>query len=188
MAEPTVAGSSDPGAAALPRPRGPMNWFIDGIELIAACFVGIVAADIFISVLLRYFFSVQIPDAYDFGRLLLGILIFWGIAATSYRGTHITVDLLYANVGPRLQRWIDVFATLVLLFVVTVQTYTLYDKVWQTRADHVLTFDLRLPVWPFFLVAWIGDVSAVLLIAVRTYRLIFYPELVGDRYQIKPVE
>jgi len=31
MAEPTVAGSSDPGAAALPQTRGPMNWFIDGI-------------------------------------------------------------------------------------------------------------------------------------------------------------
>jgi TRAP-type mannitol/chloroaromatic compound transport system permease small subunit len=96
--------------------------------------------------------------------------------------------LLYASVGPRLQRWIDVFATLVLLFVVTVQTYTLYDKVWATRADHVLTFDLRLPVWPFFLVAWIGDASAVLLIAVRTYRLIFHPELLGGQYQIKPVE
>ena len=33
------------------------------------------------------------------------------------------------------------------------------------------TFDLRLPTWPFFAVAWAGDVSAVLLIAVRTYRL-----------------
>ena len=42
----------------------------------------------------------------------------------------------------------------------------------------------------FFLVAWLGDVSAVLLIAVRTYRLIFQPELVGSGggYQIKPVE
>jgi hypothetical protein len=49
MAEPTVAGSPDPGAAVLPRPRGPMDRFIDGIELIAAFFVGIVAADIFIS-------------------------------------------------------------------------------------------------------------------------------------------
>ena len=76
-----------------------MDRFIDGIELIAAFFVGLVALDIFVSVLLRYFFSVQIPDSYDFGRLLLGILIFWGIAATSYRGTHITVDLVYANVG-----------------------------------------------------------------------------------------
>jgi hypothetical protein len=74
------------------------------------------------------------------------------------------------------------------LFVVTVQTYTLFDKVRGTMADHVLTFDLRLPVWPFFLVAWIGDVSAVLLIAVRTYRLIFQPDLLGGQYQIKPVE
>jgi TRAP-type C4-dicarboxylate transport system permease small subunit len=187
MAESTADEAQHPGAT--PRgPRGPANWFIDFIELVAATFVGIVAADIFISVMLRYFFSVQIPDAYDFGRLLLGILIFWGIAATSYRGTHITVDLLYASVGPKFQRFIDVFATLVLLFVVTVQTYTLYDKVWTTRADHVLTFDLRLPTWPFFLVAWLGDVSAVLLIAIRTYRLIFQPGDFGGRYQIKPVE
>ena len=165
-----------------------MDRFIDAIEWVAAFFVGIVAADIFISVLLRNLFNVAIPDSYDFGRLLLGILIFWGIAATSYRGTHITVDLVYANAGPRLQRVIDVFATLVLLFVVTVQTYTLFDKVMDTRRDNVLTFDLRLPTWPFFLVAWLGDVSAVLLIAVRTYRLIFRPELLGGQYQIKPVE
>ena len=168
--------------------RSLMDRFIDGIELKAAIFVGLVAADIFISVMLRYFFSVQIPDSYDFGRLLLGILIFWGIAATSYRGTHITVDLVYANVGESMKRVIDIFATLVLLFVVTVQTYTLFDKVVGTYADNVSTFDLRLPVWPFFLVAWIGDVSAVLLIAVRTYRLIVHPELLGGQYQIKPVE
>ena len=65
---------------------------------------------------------------------------------------------------------------LVLLFVVTVQTYTLFDKVTGTYNDNVLTFDLRLPTWPFFAVAWIGDVSAVLLIAIRTYRLIFHPD------------
>jgi TRAP-type transport system small permease protein len=72
--------------------------------------------------------------------------------------------------------------------VVTVQTWTLFDKVATTRADNVLTFDLNLPTWPFFAVAWAGDVSAVLLIAVRTYRLIFHPELLGGQYQIKPVE
>ena len=157
-----------------------MDRFIDTIEWLAAAFVGIVALDIFVSVLLRYFFAVSIPDSYDFGKLLLGILIFWGIAATSYRGAHITVDLVWANVGPRYQRMIDVFATLVLLFVVTVQTYTLFDKVVGTYNDNVLTFDLRLPNWPWFLMAWIGDVSAVVLIAIRTYRLIFHPDLMHD--------
>ncbi|MGD0432699.1 MAG: TRAP transporter small permease [Acetobacteraceae bacterium] len=164
--------------------RRAMDRFIDGIEWIAAAFVGIVALDIFVSVLLRYFFSVSIPDSYDFGKLLLGILIFWGIAATSYRGTHITVDLVWSSVGPRAQRFIDIFATLVLLFVVTVQTTMLFDKVRLTYQDHILTFDLNIPTWPFAAVAWLGDVSAVLLIAVRTYRLIFHPEDLHDAQKV----
>jgi TRAP-type C4-dicarboxylate transport system permease small subunit len=167
--------------------RASMDRFIDAIEWIAAGFVGIVAANIFLAVLLRNLFSYSIPDSFDIGRLLLGILIFWGIAATSYRGGHITVDLIWANVGPKYQRWIDVFATLVLLFVVAVQTWTLFDKVRGTYNDNVLTFDMHMPTWPFFAIAWAGDVSAVLLIAVRTYRLIFHPDLVRDS-GIKTVE
>jgi TRAP-type transport system small permease protein len=175
-------------AGTLSASRNAMDRFIDGIEWLAACFVGIVCADIFISVLLRYFFAVSIPDSYDFGKLLLGILIFWGIAATSYRGTHITVDLVWAAASPRYKRLIDVFATLVLLFVVSVQTAMLFDKVQQTYDENVLTFDLRLPTWPFALVAWLGDVSAVLLIAVRTYRLVFHPEQVADAGVVRQVE
>jgi TRAP-type C4-dicarboxylate transport system permease small subunit len=167
--------------------RASMDRFIDTIEWIAAGFVGIVAANIFIAVILRNTFNYAIPDSFDIGRMLLGILIFWGIAATSYRGGHITVDLIWTNVSPKYQRWIDVFATLVLLFVVTAQTWTLFDKVRGTYNDNVLTFDMHMPTWPFFAVAWAGDVSAVLLIAIRTYRLIFSPDLMHDS-SIKTVE
>ena len=168
--------------------KNPFDRIIDGIEWMAALFVGIVAANIFISVLLRKFFDTSIPDSYDFGRLLLGILIFWGIAATSYRGSHITVDLLWTGASPRMKRFIDVFATLVLLFVVTVQTIMLFDKVSLTYNDNVLTYDLNLPTWPFFAVAWMGDVCAVLLIAIRTWRLIFQPEALEDHPEMKTSE
>ena len=157
-----------------------MDRMINTIEWLAAMFVGIVALNIFIAVVLRKFFDTSIPDSYDFGRMLLGILIFWGIAATSYRGGHITVDLVWTAAGPRMKRWIDVFATLVLLFVVAVQTATLFDKVRATYVDNVLTYDMNIPTWPFYAVAWLGDVSAVVLIAIRTYRLIFHPELLHD--------
>jgi TRAP-type C4-dicarboxylate transport system permease small subunit len=179
----------DSTAAPLAAAAGSgMDRFIDNIERLAALFIGIVAADVFITVVLRAF-GISIPDSYNLGQNLLGILIFWGIAATSYRGTHITVDLVWANVGPRWQRAIDVFATLVLLFVVVVQTYTLFDKTLSTYASNLQTVELRLPVWPFFAVAWLGDVSAVMLIAVRTYRLVFRPELMAKQAQaVKVVE
>jgi TRAP-type C4-dicarboxylate transport system permease small subunit len=170
------------GLALAARPRSRMDRFIDTIELIAAIFVGLVAANIFISVLLRYFFAASIPDAYDLGKNMLGILIFWGIAATSYRGSHITVDLVWSSASPRWQRVIDVFATLVLLFVVTVMTIMLFDKVKQTYDQNVLSYDLGLPIWPFYAVAWLGDVSAVLLIAIRTFRLVFRPDLVEGEH------
>ena len=82
----------------------------------------------------------------------------------------------------------DIFATLVLLVVVAIHSWTLFDKVMSTRADNVLTYDLRIPNWPFFAVAWLGDVSAVILITVRTYRLIFHPELLARPDQVRPVE
>ena len=167
---------------ATTRPRSLADRIIHVIEWLAASFVGSVAADIFISVILRKFFNTSIPDSYDAGRLLLGVLIFWGIAATSYRGGHITVDLLWTSAGPRGKRFIDVFATLVLLFVVTVQTIMLFDKVSGTYRDNVLSYDLNLPIWPMFAVAWAGDVCAVILIAVRTWRLMFHPELLQDEH------
>jgi len=149
-----------------------MDRVIAGIEFTAAAFIGAVAADVFVSVVLRYAFGVSIPDSYDIGRMLLGILIFWGIAATSYRGAHITVDLLWSACGPRAKRAIDVFATLVLLFVVAVHSLMLFEKVYSTYLDNVLTYDLHLPTWPFFAVAWGGDLAAVILIAVRARNFI----------------
>ena len=119
---------------------------ISSIEWLAATFVGLVALNIFVAVVLRKFFSTSIPDAYDFGRMFLGILIFWGIAATS------------------------------------VQTAMLFDKVRATYVDHVLTYDLNIPTWPFYAIAWAGDVSAVVLIAIRTWRLVVKPEALREEH------
>src|SRR5260370_14772743 len=104
--------------------RASMDRFIDTIEWIAAGFVGIVALNIFISVLLRNTLNYAIPDSFDIGHVLLGILSFSGIAATSYRGCHITVGLMCANVRTKHHRMMDGFATLVLLFAVRLQTWT----------------------------------------------------------------
>ena len=84
--------------------------------------------------------------------------------------------------GPRAKRVIDAFATLVVLFVVLVQTIMLFDKVVQTYIDNVLTYDLNMPTWPFYAVAWSGDVVAVILIGLRTWRLVFAPETLEDAH------
>jgi TRAP-type C4-dicarboxylate transport system permease small subunit len=127
-------------------------------------------------VILRYFLTWAIPDSYDFTRQLLGILIFWGIAVASYRGDHICVDLLWTAAPAWARRAMDVFAALVTLVAMATFTWMFTIKVIGTRADNVGTFDLRQPVWIYYLIAWIGLASAVLLLVVRTGRLVLSPE------------
>jgi TRAP-type C4-dicarboxylate transport system permease small subunit len=158
------------------RGRGPVDRFIDLIEVTAAGFLAVVTLLTFVSVFLRYFFSWAIPDSYDITRLLLGILIFWGMAVASYRGDHITVDLLWSAAPPWARRGMDIFSALITLVGMATFTWMFAEKVINTRADHVLTFDLRQPVWIYYFVAWVGLAAAVLLLVLRTLRLVITPE------------
>jgi hypothetical protein len=55
--------------------------------------------------------------------------------------------------------------------------------------DNVQTYDLNIPTWPFYAVAWAGDVCAVILIGIRTWRLVFKPEALHDEhFEQKAVE
>jgi TRAP-type C4-dicarboxylate transport system permease small subunit len=161
--------------------RSPVDKFIDLIEVTAAGFLAVVTLLTFVSVILRYFFSWGIPDAYDVTSLLLGILIFWGMAVASYRGDHITVDLLWGAMPPLVQRTMDVFAALVTLIGMITFTWMFAEKVINIRAAHIGTFDLRQPVWIYYFVAWIGLASAVLLLVLRTLRLVIAPEKLAPR-------
>jgi TRAP-type C4-dicarboxylate transport system permease small subunit len=170
------------------RGRSPDDRFIDLIEVTAAGFLAVVTLLVFVSVFLRYFFAWSIPDSYDFTRLLLGILIFWGMAVASYRGDHISVDLLWSAVPPWAKRLLDVFSALLTLVAMVVFTWMFTIKVLGTRSDNVGTFDLRQPVWIYYLIAWIGLASAVLLLVVRTVRLIFRPEKLTATHNMQAIE
>ncbi len=153
----------------------------------AAFFVGVVAADVFAlnpaALLLRHTRS---PTPMISASLLLGIVIFWGIArnelsrhayhrrsALGQREPLLAAHHRYlCDAGAAVRRH-------------GADLYAVRQGFEHLRRRTSPTFDLRLPVWPFFAVAWIGDVAAVLLIAVRTYRLIFHPEMMKDTRSCK---
>lgn len=143
-----------------------------GLELIAAWLLAAVVALVFVSVVLRYVFHWGLPDNFDIGRNLLGIAIFWGIALAGFRGEHITVDLVWGALGAHARQAVDLFASAVSLLFMASFTWAMTDKVISTYRDHVLTFDLHLPVWLFFAAAWLGILLSVPLLLVRSWRLL----------------
>src|SRR5690606_27667636 len=113
----------------------------------------------------RYLFSWPIPDSFDLSRLLIGACIMWGLASIGYRGGHIAVDLVYEMVGRRARQLIDFFAWLVLLGFTIMLTWMLYFRVTSAFRSNESTFDLRLQVWPFLLLIWVGCAVSVITVA-----------------------
>lgn len=134
-------------------------------------FLFLVALLTFGSVALRYLFATQIPDWFDFSKLLQGIAIFWGIACICYRNEHIMVDLLWEKSNAAGQRRIDLTATAVLLIFLALTAWMLGAKVLQSLQSTQTTSDLRIPIGPFYVAAWLGAAAAVITTAMRLVKV-----------------
>jgi TRAP-type C4-dicarboxylate transport system permease small subunit len=127
---------------------------------------------VFVSAIGRYVFAAPIPDGFDIARLLLGVAILWGFACVGYRGSHIRVDLFAELLPATLRRWLDIFAWLLLLGFTVLLAWKLFERVGSAYASNESTFDLRLPVWPFMLLIWLGVLASVVTILARIVVLI----------------
>ena len=138
-------------------------------EAMAAFFLLLVAALTFSNVCIRYLFDTQIPDWFDFSNQFQAIAILWGIALTTYRGSHICVDILWEHVNGIWKRRIDLFATTTTLALLAPMAWMIWVMVANMGTE--ATSDLRIPLKYFYAVAALGAVAAAILAAKRILRL-----------------
>ena len=148
-----------------------MERFVRMVEGTAGLLLLTVALATFATVILRKLFNYSPPDWFDLAQLLLGISIFWGIASACYRNGHILVDLLWEFLSLRGRRMLDIAATSILLVFMAALSLMLADAIRDTAAGNVLTMELKLPVWPFHLLAGAGILAGTILTVVRLIRL-----------------
>lgn len=148
-----------------------MDRFVRMVEGTAGLLLLSVALATFATVILRKFLNYSPPDWFDLAQLLLGISMFWGIASACYRNAHIVVDLVWEFLDSPGRRILDITATAILLVFMAALTLMLADAIRDTATGNVLTMELKLPVWPFHLLAGAGILAGTILTAVRLVRL-----------------
>ena len=148
-----------------------MDRWVLRTEQIAGLFLAAIALITFASVVVRALFGIGIPDAFDVSRLMLAVAMFWGIATAGYRNEQIQVDIVWQMGGTSWRRGVDIVATAISLAVMAVFAWMLGTKVASTISSGEATFDLRLQIWPFHLLAALGIVFAVILLTIRLIKL-----------------
>jgi TRAP-type C4-dicarboxylate transport system permease small subunit len=146
-----------------------MQRMLSAIETVAALSLLLIALLTSGNVLLRYMFSMQIPDWFDGSRMLQGIALFWGIALATYYGTHIAVDLLWESLPAAGKRRVDLIATAVTTAFLTPMAWMIWVKVAGTGSQG--TMDLRLPLQWFYAAGAVGASMAALLALARLVQL-----------------
>lgn len=142
-----------------------LNKILAFTESVAAFFLLLVAALTFSNVCIRYLFQTQIPDWFDLSKQFQAIAILWGIAITTYRGSHICVDIVWEHAGRAWRRRIDLFASAITLALLAPMAWMIWVMVGNMGSE--ATSDLRLPLRYFYAVAALGAVAAAILAAKR---------------------
>jgi TRAP-type transport system small permease protein len=142
-----------------------LDKILAATESVAAFFLLLVAALTFSNVCIRYLFDTQIPDWFDFSKQFQAIAILWGIALSTYRGSHICVDILWEHSNRAWKRGIDVFATATTLALLAPMAWMIWVMVGNMGTE--ATSDLRIPLRYFYSVAALGAVAAAILAAKR---------------------
>lgn len=154
-------------------PRRGIEFMVTAVERIAAGAFAFVTVLTFVSAVLRYGFNYPIPDAFDITRMMLGVMVFWGLASVAWRDTHIRVDLFWEMASPVLRRAMDLFAGALTAAALCALTWYMAGKVMDIYRSGELTFDLRILIWPFYLGIWIGTLASAIMAVARLVLLFF---------------
>lgn len=145
--------------------------FLRVVEWIAGLTLCLAMLIVTVSALGRYLLTMPVPDAFDISRLLIGAAIAWGLAAVELRATHIRLELFAGPPRSLIGKAITVFGWAVALVFAAVVCWTMWGKVQGAFQHTTVTSDLRLPLWPFYVLIWGGIAAVVVAVLLRRFHV-----------------
>lgn len=141
-----------------------MTKFRQVLEGVPAALLLVMALLTSLSATTRYFFNAPIPDEYEISRMLLSVVVCWGMAAAFYYRDHIYLDVFWGRFGPRAQRVLSRLGALLCLLLMGGYSVALALKVLDTMDGGIRTIDLGISVWGFQFAAWLGTLASVAIL------------------------
>lgn len=117
----------------------------------------------FADVIGRYFLNRPVTYAVELIELLMGLVVFFGLAYTTIKKAHISVDLLVDAVPSVVKSALMVFAALVSAVVIIIMAWRLTLRAIGFASDGLSTSVLFMPVAPFVFLMCAGAALAALV-------------------------
>jgi tripartite ATP-independent transporter DctM subunit len=137
---------------------------------ISLVFLLLMPLPVFIDVIARLTFKGSIPGAIEIEGFILLIIVFLGIAFVQFKEGHIRIGFIASRFPKWVQNLLDCFHYLVCALFFSMMSYQLFRQGFTKMVDHVITYELELPVWIFWFVGAIGVMLLAIVVALDFLR------------------
>ena len=112
----------------------------------------------------RKIFNVPIMGTYELTLLLITIVVYLGFAHSNDFKEHVVIDVLY-EVLPQVGKFIfSIISSVLNLALACSMGYAIFRYIHRLRDSGAVTASLKIPEWPFAIVAFVGMVGLILSI------------------------
>ncbi|MDF1790723.1 MAG: TRAP transporter small permease [Thalassobaculaceae bacterium] len=130
---------------------------IGGIGTMAAMFLGT------IEVVGTQILHTPVPGALELTESTMVLIVFGALSYAQIRRSHIRVELIYTNMGPRTRAAMDVFANLAALVFFGLLLWQAYhEAVYSLQIGEATVGLIRFPLFPARLILAIGTAMLIL--------------------------
>ncbi|MCR9175405.1 MAG: TRAP transporter small permease [Alphaproteobacteria bacterium] len=130
---------------------------LGGIGTMAAMFLGT------IEVVGTQMLKTPVPGALELTESTMVLIVFGALAYAQIRRGHIRVELIYTNMGPRVQAAMDVFANLAaMVFFGLLLWQSYHEAIYSLQIGEATVGLIRFPLFPARLILSVG--TALLLL------------------------
>lgn len=150
-----------------------MNRLASYFEKVGALALFLIMVLITLSAITRYVFNWILPDGDSVARYLLGVVTFWGLVSVIRHDEHIRVDLLWEWFKSTRRKYVYFVYTALTAGFVLAMGIMAFFRIQDVYFSLEGTYDLRIPIWPFLTLAWLGMLASILV----AFHQVFRPQI-----------
>jgi tripartite ATP-independent transporter DctM subunit len=154
----------------------PLVKVANTVALVLLC---IMPVPVFIDVVIRFLMSKSIPGAIELEELLMGIIVFFGVAHTHAHGGHINIDLFTSKFPKAANRVIETCLYFLASIFYALMSWQLVEQGIKKFQNQEVSFTYHLPVGAFRFIAAVGAI--LLALAIFTSFLKALQKALADR-------
>ena len=130
---------------------------------IGAAAMGLLAALVIFTVIMRYCFSLSWKSVSEFNVLLFTFTTFWAMGLNVLKNEHVSVTILYDMLKPAVKRWISVLNYIVMLVVDVLFIH--YGWAYAVKMGKQLSMGMEIPMFYMYgLMPVCGVICAVCIV------------------------